>query len=256
MKKLLKALLYIIGTLFVLLFIGPVLSSGEINIGIITGLGIAAIAFSYAIFFDIINKFFSKILSKTTGKIIVSLVLAILLTGIGTGGFILANVVKHSSKSDAETEYIIVLGCKVNGTEPGRYLKGRINTAYKYLNENPEAKAILSGGMGNGESISEAQCMFNSLTEMGIAPDRLMLEDKSTSTYENMKNSKQVLESHGISINELTVITNDFHEYRAISFAKRCGFKAVSCPYKTPWVGYLPFAFREVYAIGWQLILH
>ena len=165
------------------------------------------------------------------------------------------NILSSSFESKEKSNVAIVLGCIVNGDKPGIFLKGRINAAYKYLNENPNAIAILSGGQGNGENISEAQCMFNTLTEMGIDESRLLIEDKSTSTSENLKFSKALLEENGIETKKVTIITNDFHEYRASEFAKNNGLKALRYPSKTPWNGYMPFATREIFAIIYQIYL-
>ena len=171
------------------------------------------------------------------------------------GGVTFHNVLSSSFESKEKSNVAIVLGCIVNGDKPGIFLKGRINAAYKYLNENPNAIAILSGGQGNGENISEAQCMFNTLTEMGIDESRLLIEDKSTSTSENLKFSKALLEENGIETKKVTIITNDFHEYRASEFAKNNGLKALRYPSKTPWNGYMPFATREIFAIIYQIYL-
>ena len=161
----------------------------------------------------------------------------------------------RSFKSEEKSDVAIVLGCVVNGDKPGIFLKGRINAAYKYLNENPNAIAVLSGGQGNGENISEAKCMFNCLTEMGIDKSRLLIEDKSTSTRENFKYSKEIIEKNGIKSKKITIITNDFHECMASEFAKQNGFKPLRYPSKTPWNGYMPFATREIFAIIYQIYL-
>ena len=97
-------------------------------------------------------------------------------------------VIIHASQGepDRKCQYIVVLGAKVNGTEPSISLSDRITAAYDYLTENPGVIAILSGGQGSDEGISEAECMFRKLTAMGIDKNRLWLEDKATSTWENL----------------------------------------------------------------------
>ncbi len=238
-----------------LLNIGPVVTNRQINVGIIFGLGASALFFIYGILFDRINGMIGEILKVKAGKIILSVIAVCIVCGIAVGGFAFVNVVKHGIESDERTDYIIVLGCQVRGTQPGIYLRGRINKAYEYLTENPGSKAILSGGQGDAEDISEGQCMYNCLTEMGIDGSRLIIEDESASTIENFDNSIRKLRESGIDIKGITIVTNDFHEYRASSFAKKNGLTAYSFPSKSHWTGYLPFAVREVFAVIVQVYL-
>lgn len=253
--KILRFIVFTASIILIFLNIGPFFTSGEINIGLITGITIGLMLLIYGILFKKINLIIKKLWSKTVGKICVIVFSAILSFLIIAGGFTLINVIRYSHESDKKTEYIIVLGCKVNGTEPGRYLKARINSAFRYLTDNPGSKAVLSGGRGDGEDISEGQCMFNELTARGISSKRLIIEDKSTSTYETFNNTLSLLNERGIEIKEITVITNDFHEYRAVKFAERNGLKAYPYPAETPLIGLLPFAIREVYAVWYQIYL-
>lgn len=238
-----------------MLYIGPVITVGEYNLGIIAGLGFDFILLIYIIFFNKINLLIKSINKKKVGKIALKIISFVLFICIIIGGTTFHNVLSKSFKSEEKSDVAIVLGCVVNGDKPGIFLKGRINAAYKYLNENPNAIAVLSGGQGNGENISEAKCMFNCLTEMGIDKSRLLIEDKSTSTRENFKYSKEIIEKNGIKSKKITIITNDFHECRASEFAKQNGFKPLRYPSKTPWNGYMPFATREIFAIIYQIYL-
>lgn len=255
MKKAIRVSMFILSAICVLLNIGPVFTSGEINVGILFGLALAAVSFTYGLFFDKINSLIKKIFSHTAGKVILSASGLVICLCTALFIFTFVNVISHGRDSEKKTDYIIVLGCAVNGEEPGIFLRGRINKAYEYLTENPESKAILSGGQGSDENISEGICMFNTLTEMGIDEARLIVEDESTSTIQNFNNSIEKLKAEGIEINEITIVTNDFHEYRASGFAKRCGLKAYSYPSKTPLIGYTPFAVREVFATVYQIYL-
>ncbi|MBQ6892856.1 MAG: YdcF family protein [Clostridia bacterium] len=129
------------------------------------------------------------------------------------------------SRGEAGLDYIIVLGAKVNRNEvPSKPLYWRIDAAEEYLNNNPSTIAILSGGKGTDEPISEAQCMYNELTKRGIAPDRLMLEDKSTSTNENIRFSLKLMPEDA----EFGVISNNFHVYRAVRISEKISGKKVS----------------------------
>lgn len=251
-----RALSAIISFAFILLYIGPVITVGEVNIGTLTGFGIAFVLLIYAIWFDKINLLIKNLCRKKAGKIFVKTTAILLSACIALGGATFLLVLSNSNRDKEPNQVAIVLGCQVNGYTAGHFLQGRINTAYEFLNSNPDAVAILSGGQGNGESISEAECMRAELVEKGIEPSRLYIEDKSTSTAENFKNSIKVMESNSINTNRVTVITNDFHEYRASMIAKKYGLTVAQYPSKTPWNGYMPFATREIYAIIIQVYLN
>ena len=120
-------------------------------------------------------------------------------------------------------EYIIVLGAHVQGTRLTLALLERIRRALQYLEENPETKAVLSGGQGEGEDISEAQAMCNYLVEHGIDRERLILEGRSTSTTENLKFSLEII---GLD-HSVGVVTNNFHVFRGTAIGKKCGCKEI-----------------------------
>ena len=82
-------------------------------------------------------------------------------------------------KPRSDLDYIIVLGAHVNGTKLTLALLERVRRALLYLEENPGTKAVLSGGRGDGERISEAEAMYRYLTEHGISPERLIKEERS-----------------------------------------------------------------------------
>lgn len=97
------------------------------------------------------------------------------------------NIAAVRMRKHPNLEYIIVLGAHVEGTRLTKALLERTRRALQYMEENPETKAVLSGGKGDGESITEAQAMCNYLVEHGIDRERLILEEKSTNTTENLK---------------------------------------------------------------------
>lgn len=255
-KAIIRLFLVLLSVALVILYIGPVVTVHEINIGILTGFSVAFLLLIYSIFFNKINTLIKSITNKKSGKIVTSIISIILCIGITTSGVAFGNILANTKPDKQKTEVVVVLGCIVNGTRPGPFLRSRINKAYEYLNENPNSIAILSGGQGTGESISESQCIYDNLVEKGIDANRLLIEDKSTSTLENFQNTAKILEENKINDKNITIITNEFHEYRASQFAKRCGFTPYQCPSKTPWIGFMPFATREIYAIFYQIYLN
>lgn len=133
-------------------------------------------------------------------------------------------------------QYVIILGAQVRGNVPSLVLDARIRRAAKYLSENPEAVAVASGGQGTGELISEAEAIRQGLIRYGISEDRILLEDQSTSTLENIRFSKEVIAANehknadapDVVNAQIVVVTNDFHVYRATKLAQKDGFQNVS----------------------------
>lgn len=133
------------------------------------------------------------------------------------------NTAAEEMHRHTDLEYIIVLGAHVEDTRLTKALLERTRRALEYLKENPDTKAVLSGGRGDGESITEAQAMCNYLVEHGIDRNRLILEEKSTSTAENLKFS---LELTGLD-HSVGVVTNNFHVFRGTAIGKKCGCREI-----------------------------
>ena len=147
-------------------------------------------------------------------------------------------------------EILIVLGTTVNGTEPSPMLKQRLDAAAEYLNTYPDAICIVTGGKGDAENLSEAQCMFNYLTAAGIDDARITMEDRATTTVENLQNVRQLLDT-----NEVDILSSDFHLYRAGLIAKEAGFIPTLIPAKTKPISLLvPWFLREIAALELYII--
>lgn len=131
---------------------------------------------------------------------------------------------KMNSKADDGVDYIVVLGAQVRGERITKSLAKRLDAAYDYLIENEDTKVICTGGQGAGEDISEAFAEKRYLMEKGIAEDRIIMEDKSTSTYENLKFTLEII---GDKDAKIAIVTNNFHVYRAVLLGKYVGFKNV-----------------------------
>ena len=144
-------------------------------------------------------------------------------------------VIMHSAKADeGEFDYLLVLGTVVEGTEPSSMLADRIQGAYDYLTAHPEVICIVSGGKGEDVNLSEAQCMFNELTEMGIDPGRIWMEDRAASTVENFQFSLALIEEKtGARPKQLGVLSSEFHLYRARMFAREEGVTPIAIPAHT-----------------------
>lgn len=124
------------------------------------------------------------------------------------------------SKGKDNLDYLIVLGAQVRKQEPSPALKKRLHTAYAYLEKNPDTKVVVSGGKGSGEEISEAEAMCKYLLELGIEKERILMEDASTNTVENLKFSAELIDKEA----QVGIVTNNFHVYRSVRLARKQGY--------------------------------
>ena len=123
-------------------------------------------------------------------------------------------------------EYLIVLGARVEADgSPSKALKRRIDAAAEYLAANPETMVVAAGGMGTDEVIPESHCIRNELMKLGIDESRILVEDQSTTTAENMSFSMQLME--GGQAARVGIVSNNYHIFRAIRLARRVGFENV-----------------------------
>lgn len=129
-----------------------------------------------------------------------------------------------TAKGEAGLDYIIVLGAQMKANGPSKALRMRLDKAYDYLAENPHTVAIVSGGQGPDEHISEAQGMCDYLVGKGIAKERILLEDESRNTSQNIDFSSVFLDKEKDSVG---IVTNNFHIFRATHIAKKSGYAQV-----------------------------
>lgn len=149
-------------------------------------------------------------------------------------------------KSPKQADYMIVLGAKVMGTVPSLSLQYRIDTAARYLKDHEKTIVIVSGGQGVDEDISEAEVMRKGLVDKGIDEGRIIIEDQSTSTYENIIFSKKLIPS---DLKTGVLVTNDYHLYRASMVARQEGLEVTGLPAKTPVISLVKSYVREYLAI-------
>lgn len=142
-------------------------------------------------------------------------------------------------------DYVITLGAAVRDGLPTTPLLLRIQKTAEYLNENPDTLAIASGGQGASESMSEARCIQQYLMEYGIAENRILLEDQSADTEENIRNSFAMIPD-GASVG---VISNNFHIYRAMRVAELQGHTVSGIPAKSLLPLGIHYTVREFFAV-------
>ncbi len=188
------------------------------------------------------------------GRKAMSIALCVLLAAIIVT---LVPILRGPGTAAVKSDYVIVLGAGVKGNEPSEILRDRIEQAYLYLSNHPDAICIASGGKGDGENISEAQCIYDHLTARGIDGSRIWLEDKATSTIENFRYSLALIEDKtGAMPKTVTVLSNEFHLYRASRMAHDCGLQAdfVAAP-TSNFLIRVSYTIREVFALWKYLIV-
>ncbi len=167
------------------------------------------------------------------------------------GGIIMNDSKSDSSMQSEAIDYVIILGCKLDGEVPGRCLEARIDAAVKCLKEHPWSMAVCSGAQGSDEDITEAMAISRALLKKGIPPRRILIENKSYSTYENFANTKKLLDSRKKGYPyRVAFATNDFHVYRSRRLATYVGFeKPVAISAKTPSDLFYPNMLREIASV-------
>lgn len=129
-----------------------------------------------------------------------------------------------SRKGPEGLDYLVVLGAQMKASGPSKALQYRLDEAIHYLEENPDTQVIVSGGQGPDEHISEAQGMYDYLVEKGIDPARIIKEDKSRNTFQNLTFSAEFLDEAN---NFVGVVSNNFHVFRAEKIAQKAGYANV-----------------------------
>ncbi len=128
---------------------------------------------------------------------------------------------QFGSAPEAGADICLILGAQMKESGPSDVLQRRLDRAIDYLWESPETVVVVSGGQGGNEPVSEAQGMQEYLISKGIAAERIILEDASTNTVENLVYSGRLIDKASDSV---VIVTNNFHVFRAVSIAKRQGY--------------------------------
>ena len=110
-----------------------------------------------------------------------------------------------------EPKVMVILGCKVESWGPSILLQDRLDKALDYLEDHPDLTIVASGGQGPDEHQSEAQCMYDYLTDHGVDGNQILLEDQSHNTWENIRFTQALLVQEGIDTSQMLVVSNGFH---------------------------------------------
>lgn len=230
MKKKITFLIFVVLAVLCVVYSGMVLATGSGTSFFLVWIGLAVLFFLFG--YSIWRSFWKKV-----PRLVKGICIAVVAVGF-TAFFIVEGCIisQMHEKGEAELDYIIVLGAQVRESGPSAALKYRLDEAVEYLEDNPKTICIVSGGQGANEPYSEAEGMAQYLKEQGIDASRILLEDKSLNTEQNMEYSKALIKD-GASVG---IITNDFHLFRAKQIARKygldnvCGIAAKSTPVYLP----------------------
>lgn len=156
----------------------------------------------------------------------------------------------------SRADYLIVLGAQVTAAGITPVLTRRLHTAFTYYHQQPfPPKLILSGGQGPREPVSEATAMARVALTHHIPRQQLLLEDRSTSTQENLSYSAQLIHDNwqGPTAPAIVVATSDYHLLRSWYWAHRAGLRVTVIGAMTTTTSLFHAMARELLALIWQL---
>lgn len=235
MKQIIKIILFIIGAL---ILINAVILPFILNfhVGFILEGIVAVVILIYAFFFNKIN------VPLHIATIITFLIPIVFMTILAVYG--------NRDNADYNEDVVIVLGAGIRGETVSDKLAKRLDKAVEYHTRNPNALIIVCGGQGPQEDIAEALAMERYLIDKGVPQDKILKEDKSTSTNENLSNAKGILENYFPQGYSSVLITNDYHIYRAVEIADVEGISAKHINVQTEWYAIPANYLREMLAVA------
>lgn len=248
-------MMYIISAVFFILFALFLLpmTVGIINLGNIAGVLATGFLTAVCLFPDKFSGLVSSlgecpygraIIAVSGGFFAVCLILALIISGF---------MLKEINDRPQGDSTMVVLGCQVKESGASLMLRRRLDTAFEYLTEHEDMKVIVSGGQGEDEPMSEAECMYDYLVGKGISPGRIYMEDKSVNTAENIEFSKEIIGQYGL-FPDITIVTDGYHQLRADMFAKERGMRAYNIPAPTSWYLVPTYWVREWFGIVYYTI--
>lgn len=225
---------FAIFAVLLLSFLLPVMF-GIVHTGNVAGTVACVIILSIFLFPKAFSRLIDFMWNKKPMRVLAIILYAFISLGIMLALFISSNIVYASefNRADGSESAVVVLGCKVNGTRPSLMLQKRIEAAYRYHVLHPDVTIIVSGGQGADEGISEAQCIKNELVNMGVPSTLIIMEDRSTSTRENLSYTRDILSAGNVEM-KIAIVTDGFHQYRAKLIATELGISSASVPSRTP----------------------
>lgn len=197
----------------------------HMNAGNIAGTILFGAVLAAALFWEGAVRLAKRLWRRIAGRVLLCAAAVLCAAGLSAAAFFSVNMAYYGSQRTQQSDCVIVLGCQVVGEIPSFMLQDRLETALALLERSPQAVCIVSGGQGARESVTEAEAMYRWLTQRGVDSARIIKEEQSSSTRENLRCCAQIIDERGIS-GEITIVTNEFHQYRAELYARGVGLAA------------------------------
>ncbi len=219
-------------------------------------LGVILVA-TFGIITLCIGVFYSKIKKLTTIKVFrVCKVFLVLFLCIEIALISFIAIYGFFDNVNYNEDAVVVLGAGIRGDRVTLPLKMRLDKAIEYHYKNPDALIVVTGGQGLQETVTEAYAMAKYLVQNGVDSSKILKEEKATSTFENMKYSKAILDNYFSNDYSVVVITNNFHIFRGATIAKNTGFKDVTHMHAgLQWYNLMPCFLRESLAVIKMIVL-
>ncbi len=128
-------------------------------------------------------------------------------------GIVLAGGRTEIAAGPGGPEVMVIFGCKAEPWGPSVLLRDRLDTALDYLKDHPDMTVVVSGGKGDDEHVSEAQCMYDYLTAHGADGARIVMEDQSRNTCQNIRNTLALVQAGEVqpATGSFLLVSSDFH---------------------------------------------
>lgn len=113
-----------------------------------------------------------------------------------------------------DPQVMVIFGCQVKPDGPSILLRDRLDTALDYLEDHPDMRIVVTGGKGDDEHMSEAQAMYDYLTERGVDGERIWMEDQSRNTHQNISYTQKLIYENANEIaprGEVLLVSSGFH---------------------------------------------
>ena len=244
MAKVLRHILAVLCLLAAVFFLLP-LGIGILHFGMVWPAALLLLCAAWLTWPD----FFRRLLRPKWLRALAGCVIAVCMTAIlvTLGKMAIAAADRPADGQDCT---VVVLGCQVSASgEPTVMLRDRIDAAYDYLTAHPESRCVASGGQNDNEPISEAACIRNTLAARGIDPDRILLEDRSRSTEENLRFTAEIIRQQGLNP-RVAIASDNFHQLRAGVWAEKDGLTPYSLGCASIWMLGPGYWAREVIAVA------
>lgn len=250
----LRVLLFLLGIITVIWFLLPFFTKRILNIGNATGIIFGILLMALGIFGPrLLLVGGAMIHGSWWQRFLYKLFFGLLGLAVTTVIVCSVKMYRFATWKPEKNAVALVLGCKTYGDRPSLMLEERLDAALSYLEENPETSCVVSGGKGPDETVSEAEVMQQYLLDKGIDASRIYVENQSTNTRENIAFSSEIIKSQGLG-DEVAIVTNEFHEYRAMQIATYNGLIPGAVPGKTALWLFPTYYVRELYSIAYESV--